>query len=227
MGSSLMNCNNICLSKCLGCGSVAMLVEERKIDTPNYPGLYPRNSKCHWLTGAPAEYVVKMGAELDDCSRQKHQYLRMESVREITTSVTLEASQPGCFALPFFLWEARTLVRTKIWQCPKKSQGDELRVVTVQLCHPYRSGRNDPVTSTRHANSTSAQTEQFREKVLVPECEGWQPHAWESCAQTLWLWGFLSEVTWHSWSCKNPEPAHILGTACCLGRRNFSLLPSN
>ncbi|KAK2539720.1 Ovochymase-1 [Columba guinea] len=41
-----------------GCGSVAMLVEEGKIDAANYPGLYPRNTKCHWLIEAPAEYVV-------------------------------------------------------------------------------------------------------------------------------------------------------------------------
>ncbi|PKU39207.1 ovochymase-1 [Limosa lapponica baueri] len=43
----------------LGCGSVAMLVEEGKIDTANYPGLCPRNTKCHWLIEAPAEYVIK------------------------------------------------------------------------------------------------------------------------------------------------------------------------
>ncbi|KAM6144542.1 LOW QUALITY PROTEIN: ovochymase-1 [Phoenicopterus ruber ruber] len=48
----------------LGCGSVAMLVEEGKIDTANYPGLYPGNMKCHWLIEAPAEYVVKL--ELED-----------------------------------------------------------------------------------------------------------------------------------------------------------------
>lgn len=37
-----------------------MLVEEGKIDTANYPGLYPRNTKCHWLIETPAEYVVKV-----------------------------------------------------------------------------------------------------------------------------------------------------------------------
>ncbi|KAM9293397.1 LOW QUALITY PROTEIN: ovochymase-1 [Morus bassanus] len=47
----------------LGCGGVAMLVEEVKIDTANYPGLYPRNTKCHWLIEAPAEYVVKLEFE--------------------------------------------------------------------------------------------------------------------------------------------------------------------
>ncbi|KAM6091985.1 LOW QUALITY PROTEIN: ovochymase-1 [Theristicus caerulescens] len=46
-----------------GCGSVAMLVEEGKIDTANYPGLYPRNTKCHWLIEAPAGYVVKLEFE--------------------------------------------------------------------------------------------------------------------------------------------------------------------
>ncbi|KAM6290410.1 LOW QUALITY PROTEIN: ovochymase-1-like [Porphyrio hochstetteri] len=30
-----------------------------KIDTANYPGLYPMNIKCQWLIEAPAEYVVK------------------------------------------------------------------------------------------------------------------------------------------------------------------------
>uniref|UniRef100_A0A8C4J8F9 Ovochymase 2 n=1 Tax=Dromaius novaehollandiae TaxID=8790 RepID=A0A8C4J8F9_DRONO len=42
-----------------GCGSVAMLVEEGKTDTANYPGLYPRNTKCHWLIEAPVESIVK------------------------------------------------------------------------------------------------------------------------------------------------------------------------
>ncbi|KAM9638327.1 LOW QUALITY PROTEIN: ovochymase-1 [Morphnus guianensis] len=46
----------------LGCESVAMLVEEGKIDTAN-PGLYPRNTKCHWLIEGPAEYVVKLEFE--------------------------------------------------------------------------------------------------------------------------------------------------------------------
>ncbi|KAM9276329.1 LOW QUALITY PROTEIN: ovochymase-1 [Cariama cristata] len=41
-----------------GCGSIAMLVQEGKIDTAN-PGLYPGNTKCHWLIEGPAEYVVK------------------------------------------------------------------------------------------------------------------------------------------------------------------------
>ncbi|KAM6381872.1 LOW QUALITY PROTEIN: ovochymase-1 [Alca torda] len=44
----------------LGCGSVAMLVEEGKIDTANYSGLYPRNTECHWPIETPAEYVVKL-----------------------------------------------------------------------------------------------------------------------------------------------------------------------
>lgn len=44
----------------LGPGSVAMLVEEGKIDTANYPGLYPMSTKCHWLIEAPAEYVIKV-----------------------------------------------------------------------------------------------------------------------------------------------------------------------
>ncbi|XP_062457605.1 ovochymase-1 [Rhea pennata] len=46
-----------------GCGSVAMLVEEGKIDTANYPGLYPRNTKCHWLIEAPVKYIVKLEFE--------------------------------------------------------------------------------------------------------------------------------------------------------------------
>ncbi|XP_035171335.1 ovochymase-1 isoform X2 [Oxyura jamaicensis] len=46
-----------------GCGSVAMLEEEGKIDSANYPGLYPRNTKCHWLIEAPAEYAVKLEFE--------------------------------------------------------------------------------------------------------------------------------------------------------------------
>ncbi|KAM8821198.1 ovochymase-1 [Eudromia elegans] len=46
-----------------GCGSVAILVEEGKIDTANYPGLYPRNTKCHWLIEAPVENTVKLEFE--------------------------------------------------------------------------------------------------------------------------------------------------------------------
>ncbi|XP_066854698.1 ovochymase-1 isoform X5 [Anser cygnoides] len=46
-----------------GCGSVAMLEEEGKIDSANYPGLYPRNTKCHWLIEAPVEYAVKLEFE--------------------------------------------------------------------------------------------------------------------------------------------------------------------
>lgn len=37
-----------------------MLEEEGKIDSANYPGLYPRNTKCHWLIEAPVEYAVKV-----------------------------------------------------------------------------------------------------------------------------------------------------------------------
>ncbi|KAM9388122.1 LOW QUALITY PROTEIN: ovochymase-1 [Phaethornis superciliosus] len=44
----------------LVCEGVAMLVEEGKIDSANYPGLYPRNTKCHWLIGTPAEDVIKL-----------------------------------------------------------------------------------------------------------------------------------------------------------------------
>ncbi|XP_070612522.1 ovochymase-1 isoform X1 [Erythrolamprus reginae] len=46
-----------------GCGSVAMLVEEGKIDTANYPGLYPSGTKCHWLIEAPADRVIKLEFE--------------------------------------------------------------------------------------------------------------------------------------------------------------------
>uniref|UniRef100_A0A8C8RV17 Ovochymase-1 n=1 Tax=Pelusios castaneus TaxID=367368 RepID=A0A8C8RV17_9SAUR len=46
-----------------GCGSVAVLVEEGKIDTANYPGLYPSNIKCHWFIEAPVEYVIKLEFE--------------------------------------------------------------------------------------------------------------------------------------------------------------------
>ncbi|XP_062990604.1 ovochymase-1 [Elgaria multicarinata webbii] len=46
-----------------GCGSVAVLVDEGKIDTANYPGLYPSNTKCHWLIEAPMEHVIKLEFE--------------------------------------------------------------------------------------------------------------------------------------------------------------------
>ncbi|XP_039189271.1 ovochymase-1 isoform X3 [Crotalus tigris] len=46
-----------------GCGSVAMLVEEGKIDTANYPGLYPSSTKCHWLIEAPVDRVIKLEFE--------------------------------------------------------------------------------------------------------------------------------------------------------------------
>lgn len=40
-----------------------MLVEEEKIDTTNYPGLYTSNTKCHWLIEDPIEYVIKVMKE--------------------------------------------------------------------------------------------------------------------------------------------------------------------
>ncbi|XP_058047667.1 ovochymase-1 [Ahaetulla prasina] len=46
-----------------GCGSVAMLVEEGKIDTANYPGFYPSSTKCHWLIEAPVDRVIKLEFE--------------------------------------------------------------------------------------------------------------------------------------------------------------------
>uniref|UniRef100_A0A8C4YMX5 Ovochymase-1 n=1 Tax=Gopherus evgoodei TaxID=1825980 RepID=A0A8C4YMX5_9SAUR len=46
-----------------GCGSVAVLVEEGKMDTANYPGLYPSNVKCHWFIEAPVENVIKLEFE--------------------------------------------------------------------------------------------------------------------------------------------------------------------
>uniref|UniRef100_A0A670YD49 Ovochymase 1 n=1 Tax=Pseudonaja textilis TaxID=8673 RepID=A0A670YD49_PSETE len=46
-----------------GCGSIAMLVEEGKIDTANYPGLYPSSTKCHWLIEAPVDRVIKLEFE--------------------------------------------------------------------------------------------------------------------------------------------------------------------
>uniref|UniRef100_A0ACB8FMU4 Uncharacterized protein n=1 Tax=Sphaerodactylus townsendi TaxID=933632 RepID=A0ACB8FMU4_9SAUR len=46
-----------------GCGSVAVLVEEGKIDTANYPGLYPSHTKCHWIIEAPVDHVIKLEFE--------------------------------------------------------------------------------------------------------------------------------------------------------------------
>lgn len=43
-----------------------------------------------------------------------------------------------------------TLPRTKTWQCLKKSQGDEPRVVTMHGCHPYKLGSEHPVTRLPH-----------------------------------------------------------------------------
>uniref|UniRef100_A0A670YMT6 Ovochymase 2 (gene/pseudogene) n=1 Tax=Pseudonaja textilis TaxID=8673 RepID=A0A670YMT6_PSETE len=52
-----LSCSNVVGS---GCGSIAMLVEEGKIDTANYPGLYPSSTKCHWLIEAPVDRVIKV-----------------------------------------------------------------------------------------------------------------------------------------------------------------------
>lgn len=52
-----LSCSNVVGS---GCGSVAMLVEEGKFDTANYPGLYPSSTKCHWLIEAPVDRVIKV-----------------------------------------------------------------------------------------------------------------------------------------------------------------------
>ncbi|XP_072856002.2 ovochymase-1 [Pogona vitticeps] len=46
-----------------GCGSVAVLTEEGTFDTANYPGLYPSNTKCHWLIEAPEKHVIKFEFE--------------------------------------------------------------------------------------------------------------------------------------------------------------------
>ncbi|KAL8222154.1 UNVERIFIED_CONTAM: hypothetical protein K2H54_075035 [Gekko kuhli] len=46
-----------------GCGSVAVLVDEGKIDTANYPGLYPSHTKCHWLIEAPVDHAIKLEFE--------------------------------------------------------------------------------------------------------------------------------------------------------------------
>ncbi|RXM36239.1 Ovochymase-2 [Acipenser ruthenus] len=42
-----------------GCGSTAVLVEQSKIDTANYPLAYPANADCHWLIKAPVNNIIK------------------------------------------------------------------------------------------------------------------------------------------------------------------------
>uniref|UniRef100_A0A8C3XQ86 Ovochymase-1 n=1 Tax=Chelydra serpentina TaxID=8475 RepID=A0A8C3XQ86_CHESE len=44
-------------------GDFRLLVKEGKIDTANYPGLYPSNVKCHWFIEAPVENVIKLEFE--------------------------------------------------------------------------------------------------------------------------------------------------------------------
>ncbi|CAH2276337.1 ovochymase-1 [Pelobates cultripes] len=43
-----------------GCGSIAVLKEEGKIYTSNYPGLYPSLATCHWLIEAPKGNIIKV-----------------------------------------------------------------------------------------------------------------------------------------------------------------------
>ncbi|ETE66198.1 Ovochymase-2, partial [Ophiophagus hannah] len=56
-----------------GCGTIALLVEEGKIDTVNYPGLYPSSTKCHWLIEAPVDRVIKV-IRSDDLATSKAEY---------------------------------------------------------------------------------------------------------------------------------------------------------
>ncbi|KAK1168849.1 ovochymase-2-like [Acipenser oxyrinchus oxyrinchus] len=46
--------------KASGCGSTAVLVEQSKIDTANYPLAYPANADCHWLIKAPLNNIIKL-----------------------------------------------------------------------------------------------------------------------------------------------------------------------
>ncbi|XP_058842223.1 ovochymase-2-like [Acipenser ruthenus] len=46
--------------KASGCGSTAVLVEQSKIDTANYPLPYPANADCHWLIKAPVNTIIKL-----------------------------------------------------------------------------------------------------------------------------------------------------------------------
>ncbi|MGH0124117.1 UNVERIFIED_CONTAM: hypothetical protein FKN15_016130, partial [Acipenser sinensis] len=46
--------------KASGCGSTAVLVEQSKIDTVNYPLAYPANADCHWLIKAPVNNIIKL-----------------------------------------------------------------------------------------------------------------------------------------------------------------------
>ncbi|KAM6425313.1 LOW QUALITY PROTEIN: ovochymase-1 [Rhynochetos jubatus] len=75
----------------LGCGSVARLV---KIDTVNYPGLYPKNTKCHWLIEVPAEYVEKL--ELEDSAVD----LSLCCIHDTVTVYADEENQLGTCDLP-------------------------------------------------------------------------------------------------------------------------------
>ncbi|MEE6478135.1 hypothetical protein FKM82_011752 [Ascaphus truei] len=43
-----------------GCGSVAVLKEEGKIDTVNYPGSYESLTSCHWIIEAPKDHIIKL-----------------------------------------------------------------------------------------------------------------------------------------------------------------------
>ncbi|MGH0150606.1 UNVERIFIED_CONTAM: hypothetical protein FKN15_019614 [Acipenser sinensis] len=43
-----------------GCGSTALLVEQSKMDTANYPLPYPANADCHWLIKAPVNTIMKL-----------------------------------------------------------------------------------------------------------------------------------------------------------------------
>uniref|UniRef100_H3A8Q2 Ovochymase 2 n=1 Tax=Latimeria chalumnae TaxID=7897 RepID=H3A8Q2_LATCH len=46
-----------------GCGSVAVLVEEGKIDTISYPEKYPSKATCHWFINAPEDHIIKLEFE--------------------------------------------------------------------------------------------------------------------------------------------------------------------
>ncbi|KAM6436431.1 LOW QUALITY PROTEIN: ovochymase-1 [Liasis olivaceus] len=86
-----------------GCGSIAMLVEEGKIDTANYPGLYPSSTKCHWLIEAPVDCVIKL--ELEDFEAEISQDCIYDAV--VVYGDTEEEHQLAAlrgFSIPFPVW---------------------------------------------------------------------------------------------------------------------------
>ncbi|XP_077197076.1 ovochymase-1 [Paroedura picta] len=97
-----------------GCGSVAVLVEEGKFDTANYPGLYPSQTKCHWLLEAPMDHVIKL--EFEDFAVEVSKDCIYDAV--VVFDDTEEEHQLALlcgFSIPSPIWSSGNILLIRFW----------------------------------------------------------------------------------------------------------------